>query len=263
MQFKIDTHMHTIASGHAYNTLNEMMAAAIRKDMDVVCLTEHGPAMPGSAHPYYFTNMRVIEKTNWQKGIGRMNFDGQYVHLIKGFEANILDYDGNTDYDDLGDDIGDLKYIIASFHSVCLKPGTCEQNTNAYIGAIKKPYVMTLGHIDDGRIPCDYEKVIAAAKENNVLIEVNNSSQSTKTFRVGAKENTLKYLEICKDIGAMIVLGSDAHFDEDVGNFSRIIPLLEEINFPEHLIINSDKAKFLGWIRNKYENRKMLERLLK
>ena len=35
----IDLHMHTIASGHAYNTLYEMVAAAVKNGvtMDLLC----------------------------------------------------------------------------------------------------------------------------------------------------------------------------------------------------------------------------------
>jgi len=242
-EYFIDAHMHTLASGHAYNTLKEMISSSIEKQMEVICITEHGPAMPGTAHPYYHTNMRAI------------NFDTvKDIKIIKGLEANITDYDGNTDYDTLGDSIADLKYIIASFHSVCLNPGTEAQNTAAYIGAIKKPYTMTVGHIDDGRIPCDFEAVIRAAKENDVLVELNNSSMSPSTFRVNSVQNGLEYLKICKELGAMIVLSSDAHYEGSIGDFSNLYPMLEKVKFPEELIINK-KDKFLEWVNRKYERR--------
>ena len=39
-------------------------------------------------------------------------------------------------------------------------------NTNAYINAIKKPYISILGHIDDGRIPCDFETIVKTLLSN-------------------------------------------------------------------------------------------------
>ena len=33
MRVEIDTHTHTLASGHAYNTMNEMAKAAAKKAM--------------------------------------------------------------------------------------------------------------------------------------------------------------------------------------------------------------------------------------
>lgn len=259
----VDTHMHTIASGHAYNTFDEMLNAANEKGLKVVCITEHGPAMPGAAHQYYYTNMRVIEQEYFpsEKPEERI----YATKLIKGFEANILDYEGNTDYDDLGDTIADLVYIIASFHPCCLEPGTEKENTNAYLGAIKKPYVMTLGHIDDGRIPCDFETIIKSAKEHDVLIELNNSSMNPNGFRLNAQKNALEYLQICKENEAMIVLGSDAHYKNDIGNFDNLYPLLEKVNFPEELIVNGHifDRKFEKWVAKKLAKRLQSEAEIK
>lgn len=37
MRVEIDTHTHTLASGHAYNTLNEMAQAAADKGTEGTC----------------------------------------------------------------------------------------------------------------------------------------------------------------------------------------------------------------------------------
>ena len=42
----LDTHTHTLASGHAYSTIREMAAAAADRGMQVLALTEHAPEMP-------------------------------------------------------------------------------------------------------------------------------------------------------------------------------------------------------------------------
>lgn len=250
--YVIDTHMHTLASGHAFNTFNEMMHEAVARDMKIVCITEHGPAMPGAAHEFYYTNMRVIEKEFFHF----RDIPGHETRLIKGLEANIIDYNGNTDYDTLQDKIADLKYIIASFHpSCCIESGDERQNTSAYLGAIRKPYTMAVGHIDDGRVPCDYEAVVNCAKQNNVLVELNNSSMNPKSFRQNSVENALEYLQLCKEKEAMIVLGSDAHYQDSIGDFSNLYPILKKVNFPEELIINSDADKFMKWFDEKYQNR--------
>ena len=50
MRVEIDTHTHTLASGHAYNTLNEMAQAAADKGLKGLAITEHAPEMPGTCH---------------------------------------------------------------------------------------------------------------------------------------------------------------------------------------------------------------------
>ena len=43
-----DLHTHTIASGHAYGTITEMVHAAALKNLPILGITEHAPSMPGS-----------------------------------------------------------------------------------------------------------------------------------------------------------------------------------------------------------------------
>ena len=43
----LDAHMHTIASGHAYSTLNEMIASGKSKKLKLIGITEHTNKMPG------------------------------------------------------------------------------------------------------------------------------------------------------------------------------------------------------------------------
>ena len=54
------------------------------------------------------------------------------VRVLKGVEANIMDFDGGLDIPE--------KYlkldIVIAFHEVCIDPGTVEENTRALIGAM-------------------------------------------------------------------------------------------------------------------------------
>lgn len=230
--FKIDTHMHTIASGHAYSTWKEIMDWSSSIGMTHICVTDHGPKMPGAAHPFTIGNQAILPDI-W-KG----------MKVIKGMEANIISVYGDTDYTDVANDKFNLGYVIASFHPCCIESQGQEFNTRAYINAMENSYVTTLGHIDDGRITCDYERVIEAAKKYGVLIEVNESSLRKDTFRLNAEENIKKYVGICKEMEVPIVLGSDSHFVTSIGEFSRSEEILKKIGMPTRLIVNSDSDLF-------------------
>ena len=58
----MDLHTHTIASGHAYSTIIEMAQTASEKGLELLGITEHGPAMKGSCQTIYFQNVKVIPR---------------------------------------------------------------------------------------------------------------------------------------------------------------------------------------------------------
>ena len=44
----LDTHTHTLASGHAYSTIRENAQAASRKGLELLAITDHAPKLWGS-----------------------------------------------------------------------------------------------------------------------------------------------------------------------------------------------------------------------
>ena len=79
MKIEIDTHSHTLVSGHAYNTIREMAHMAAEKGFRGLAITEHAPKMPGSVGLYYFQNLRVVPREMYG------------IQLLFGAELNIMD----------------------------------------------------------------------------------------------------------------------------------------------------------------------------
>ncbi|MEG0296123.1 MAG: phosphatase [Clostridium sp.] len=229
MKVLIDLHTHTISSGHAYSTVKENIDGAKENGLMILGLSDHGPAMPAGAHQFYFNNLRVIKD----------EING--VRVLKGVEANIINLDGDLDLEE--NTLNQLDYVIASLHPPCIEFASKEEVTNCIIEVMKKSYVKIVGHPDDSRYPLDYEKIAKVAKENNVLLELNNSSLKPNGFRVGAVENTKKMLEACEKHGTCIIMGSDSHMYYDIGIFNNCERIIEETNFPIELILNYDINK--------------------
>lgn len=235
MKYLLDVHTHTLASGHAYNTITEMVNAAHEHELELYAITEHAMKMPGTCNELYFANLRVLPRQSGD------------MQLLFGVEANILDYKGRLDITKPLIDSMDL--VIASMHTPCVSPGSQKENTDAFIHAMKNPMVSIIGHPDDGRYPVDYEKLVDAAKEYHCLLEVNNNSLNPNGFRSSARENQLKMLALCEKKGVSVVVNSDAHVTSDVANFCFAKPLLEEIHFPEELIANTSVSHFKKYLR--------------
>ena len=226
MKIVLDTHAHTLASGHAYNTIREMAKAAADKGLEAIALTDHAPDMPGSCHLFYFQNLRVVPRN--QCG----------VKLFLGTEANILDENGSVDLPDSV--LAEMDLVIASSHPPCDKGAQTKMDiTNAYLAAMENPHIDIIGHPDDGRFMVDYEAIVKKAKETHTLLELNNSSLRPGGFRVNTRENDLEMLRLCKKYEVPISIGSDAHVDVDLAGFDLAMEVLKECEFPEELVVNT------------------------
>ena len=63
-----------------------------------------------------------------------------------------------------------------------------------------------------------------------------------------ATPNNLEILRLCKKYEVPVILGSDAHIHYDIANYKYLYPLLQEADFPEELIMNTNAEKFLQWL---------------
>jgi putative hydrolase len=103
--------------------------------------------------------------------------------------------------------------------------------------------VRFLGHIDDARFPVDFSRLLKAAKDMKIYPEINNRSLMPDAYRVGGPENCRKILKICREIELPVLLSSDSHGHEHVGDMEYIFPLLDECDFPPRLVLNSETER--------------------
>ncbi|SHJ76784.1 phosphatase [Paramaledivibacter caminithermalis] len=236
MKFVLDTHTHTIASGHAYSTIHDYIEVAKKKKLELVAFTDHGPAMPGGPNIFYIGNQRVIPR----------EIDG--IEILRGVEANIMDFEGNIDIPDFY--LERLDLVLASLHDVCIQPGTREENTRAFIKVMNNRYVDIVAHPGNPRFPIDINEFVLAAKKNNKIIEINNST-FTNPGRSGSRDNCIMIARKAKEHGVFVVAGSDAHISFDVGSFQKSIEVFKLVEMPEELIMNTSKEKLKKYLKEK------------
>lgn len=239
MKFVVDTHCHTVSSGHAYSTVMEIAKVASEKGIQMVAITDHGPSMPGSPNIYHIINQRVIPDEIYG------------VTILRGVEANIIDFEGNLDIEDAV--LEKLDVVIASLHDVCLKPGNFKENTRAIMKAMENPMVDIIGHTGNPHFPIDKEAVVKKAKETNTLIEINNSSFLSS--REGSIGNCMEIARMCEEYGAKLVVGSDAHIAFDVGRTDKIEEVLKYINLDSDIFLSTSKEKIIEHFKRKGKDR--------
>ncbi len=97
-------------------------------------------------------------------------------------------------------------------------------------------------------MPLNYERLVKAAKEYNVALEINNSSLLKPDRRLNCFENYETMLKLCMEYEAPIIVSSDAHDPSGVARFDLALELLKKSNFDESLILNTEVKKILDFI---------------
>lgn len=230
MKYILDTHCHSIASVHAYSTITENITYAHKIGLQLIAITDHAPSMPRGTSPSYFNNLTVLPR--YIEGI----------EVLRGVELNILDSEGNIDLSE--NILKKLDITIASMHSICIKPMSKEENTQAYINAMKNPYITIIGHPGAPEYPFDIYSFVREAKNTNTVIEINNASLLPDSIRYGSEPIILNLLKECKKQSVPIILGSDAHYHLYIGNFDMAQKIIDEIEMPSELILNTSVELF-------------------
>jgi len=197
-------HIHTNYSD-GINNLSELVEEAKRAGFKYLGISDH------SQTAVYAGGLKIEAVKKQKEEISKFNQKNPDFYVFHGIESDIHT-DGSLDYPD--EILKEFDFVIASIHSGFSIKG--ERATQRLIKAMENPYVTMLGH-PTGRILLgregyqpDLQKVIEAARENNVIIELNASP-----FRL---DLDWRYLKYAKEKGVLISINPDAHRKEELYN---------------------------------------------
>lgn len=257
IRISCDVHTHTLASRHAYSTIDENVRAAAEQNFEVLGSTDH---FSGMLYPerdvrnfQFFFNVK-----SWPR-------EWHGVTLLHGCEADIVDGDGHLFGYDIPVDreingaplkhpttlkkrvFRDCDYVIASIHRKDFTLGqTPAQNTQMYINALQDPKVLILGHVGRSGVDFELDPVLEAARDLGKLIEINESSIAEPAKAKKSLRRCEHVAQRCAELGCMVSFGSDAHISPKVGGYAKTKELLESVDFPEELVACSSAERFLS-----------------
>ncbi len=230
---QVDLHVHTVASGHAFSTIEEITRAAAYKGLTGVGMTDHGPSMPAAPHQYHFMGLRFIPEI-----LGG-------IRVFKGIEANILN---NGEIDLAEEFLQCLDVVLAGFHADCGYTGTTsEHHTTTMMKAMENPLIQIISHPGNPEFPIDHLAVVKQAVATGTALEINNSSFSKA--RCGSAPNCIEIARLCAEHGAMVAIGSDAHIAHGVGDFAAALSVVQQAGIFPANVVNLTLAstlRFLG-----------------
>jgi DNA polymerase (family X) len=198
-------HIHTTFSDGNI-TLKALCDKLISENFEYVGISDH------SRSAFYASGIKEENISDYLNKIEEFCSPDKKIKIFKGIESDILS-DGRLDY--RNEILDKFDFIIAAIHSNFNL--TEEEMTGRLIKAIENRFTTILAH-PTGRLllsrepyKVDMIKIINAASENNVAIEINSSP-----FRLDLDWRLCKY---AKEKKVKIFINPDAHNIEDISNY--------------------------------------------
>ncbi len=214
---KFDYHLHTSWTD-GNNTSLEMYNSAVDAGLESILFSEHARKSSGDWFLDFAKEIRSLPRSSCE--------------ALVGVETKIVDFNGNIDSTD--EILGECDLVLASVHrfpneklnksifkqsykgndadvvkiELDLSLAVLENNSVDILG---HPFGMSIRRFGIYPSEMSFKKIIHKASKTGVAFEINPQYHS----------NLWELIEWCKEAGALISLGSNAHKISDVGRVYR------------------------------------------
>jgi DNA polymerase (family 10) len=233
-----DLHVHSDLSGDGRAPLHVMVAAAARRGLEYLAITDHGENLTiNGASKQQMLNMR--------RKLERLQERYPEMRLLWGCELNIGP-EGGLDYDDAF--LASFDWTVASVHSSFDLDRSAQ--TARLVAAAQHPSVNAIGHISGrmiGRRPgieFDVDQVVAAAAAAGTAIEINGA--------LDRLDASIPVIQQAADSGINFVINTDAHHPDEFRRVASGVLHAQRAWLDRRLVANSwPTARFLKWVERR------------
>lgn len=223
----IDLHLHTVACGHALQTIYDIVRKAKEDHLKIVGINEHGPLIDTKL--YFFGPLTRLPRI----------MDG--VEVWRGCECNPIK-NGRVDLP--GSFVERLDFLSLGVHDH-YQPTKNQAEMTRIVKAIIKAYpkMRFITHPYNNEANFDIEDIAQFACDNNILMELNDNYFKERYLTPELMERAKLMVKICQENKMPFIINSDAHVLNDVGNFENVFKVWDELGLREKDIINYDEKK--------------------
>ena len=220
----VDLHSHTVASGHAYCTVNELVEKANELGLEAIAITDHGPGLPDGPHIYHFSNQERFK-----------TIPGN-CKVLSGVEEDLSGPDGEVFLPE--NVLESLEIVLVGLHPYPNGWANTNNKKNvlrSLLRAMENPLIKGVTHpvnhwFDFSKE--DMKTIVVNAKPTSTAVELNLS----KIY--GLEDKLFEFLDLAAEFNAPIMINSDAHTVHELGDFSNLEIFSKRIN-PEN-VVNKD-----------------------
>ena len=231
----LDVHMHTLASGHAYNTIREMIAAG-SEGLALVGIADHaGHAGLDAPLLASRTCASLTARSVANAGVELLMGVGQHP-----------EHDGQRSTSRKGSALRRLRH--RDLHDPCINPGTELDNTTA-IAAPCGSHRSRSSAIGQSGFPVELRQDCQGCRRAPRPARVQRSSSARAAPCSGSRDLAKKkMLQACKKYpGTSSWAAMRIDLDVSVGALRK--GSSREADFPEELVINIARRRASEWIR--------------
>ena len=223
-----DFHMHTTESD-GKNSIVEMAEAAKARGYEFIVITDHSAVV---------SVVNGMDAPRFAKAIDRIraaDAEVEGIRVLAGIEVDILQ-DGTLDMDH--GLLAECDWVIGSVHTHMKQPRA--ETTDRLLRAIETGLLNELGHPTGRRLggragyEYDFERVIGAAIDAGVAVEMNGG-----TGRLDLNADLARH---ARELGATIVLGSDAHSTRALDDISFAVQQARRACLSKAEVLNTRSA---------------------
>jgi putative hydrolase len=236
-----DYHTHSQYS-HGKGNIVGNIEVAIRKGLEAIAITDHGPAMA-----FGLGVKRASDLLQIKAEIRQVQQYFPQVKVLAGVEANILNEAGDLDVPT--EILAQLDLVLVGLHpnlfprleslrllgyhyggklSRTLNARARKFNTQALVNAVQRHPVDIVTH-PGLKLAVDTKELAQVCAARGTALEINSSHGYLTT----------EFVQVAVAAGVKFAINSDAHRPEDVGNLAAGLAIAEKVGLTAADIINA------------------------
>ena len=236
-----DLHTHTVASGHAFCTVNELVGRANSLGLEAIAITDHGPGLPDGPHIYHFSNQERF-----------YNIPGNCV-VLTGVEEDLAGPNGEVFLPE--NLLAKLEIVLLGLHPY--PNGWANTNPKnivikSLLNAMDNPLIKGITHPVNNWFDFSKEEMKTLVKHS---VQTQTAVELNLSKIIGLENKLFEFLELVGEFSAPLMINSDAHILHELGDFSNLALFSDKINFNNVINLNYESVKnFFGIKRTQSTN---------